>query len=196
MRPRKAQIRANPRILDLIKLHRDSDKMRSGIALGSNIGNRLANLREAYRRVFALNEIGAFVRTSSVYETSPVDCEPGTAEYLNAVMEISFDGPPVALLDHLLEIEFKMGRPSNRPKNSPRKIDLDILYVGNMVLNSPEIIIPHPRLARRRFVLAPLAEIAPHLIPPGHSRSVSLLLEELNNGEEVTKLPHILSHDQ
>jgi 2-amino-4-hydroxy-6-hydroxymethyldihydropteridine diphosphokinase len=194
--PRKAQVWAKPRILDLIKLRRDSDKMRSGIALGSNIENRLANLREGYRRVFALNESGAVVRASSIYETTPVDSEPGTAQYLNAVMEISFDGPPLALLDHLLEIEFKMGRPPKRPRNSPRTIDLDILYLGNLVLNNPEIIIPHPRLANRRFVLAPLAEIAPHLILPGYSRSVSLLLEELSNGEEVTKLPHILSHDQ
>ena len=169
--------------------------MRSGIALGSNIGNRLANLREAYQHVFALNKIGAFVRTSSIYETSPVDSEPGTAEYLNAVMEISFDGPPVALLDHLLEIESKMGRPSKRPRNSPRGIDLDVLYVGNLVLNNPEVIIPHPRLAKRRFVLAPLAEIVPDLVLPGQSRSVSSLLEELNTQEEVTKLACHLSHD-
>jgi 2-amino-4-hydroxy-6-hydroxymethyldihydropteridine diphosphokinase len=170
--------------------------MRSGIAFGSNIGNRLANLREAYRRVFALNEAGAFVRTSSIYKTSPVDCEPGTPDYLNAVMEISFNGPPVALLDQLLEIELKMGRHSRRPRNSPRRIDLDVLYVGNMVLNNPEITIPHPRLAKRRFVLVPLAEIAPDLILPGQSLSVSFLLEELNNREEVTKLPYHLSNDQ
>ncbi|HEV3210751.1 MAG TPA: 2-amino-4-hydroxy-6-hydroxymethyldihydropteridine diphosphokinase [Chthoniobacterales bacterium] len=163
--------------------------MRSAIALGSNIGKRLANLRKAYQRVSALNEIGGFVRSSSVYETGPVDCEPGTPEYLNAVMEISFDGPPVALLDHLGQIEVEMGRLSKRPRNSPRTIDLDILYVGNLVLNSPEITIPHPRLAERRFVLAPLAEIAPDLILPGHSRSVRSLLEKLNNQEEVRRLP-------
>jgi 2-amino-4-hydroxy-6-hydroxymethyldihydropteridine diphosphokinase len=163
--------------------------MRSAIALGSNIGNRLANLREAYQRVSALNEIGGFIRSSSVYETNPVDCEPGTAEYLNAVMEISFGGPPVALLDELQRIEAKMGRPSRRPRNSPRTIDLDILYVGNLVLNRQEIIIPHPRLAKRRFVLAPLAEIAPDLILPGHSCSISSLLEMLNDEEEVVRLP-------
>jgi len=168
--------------------------MRSGIALGSNIGDRLVNLREAYQHVFALNEIGAIVRTSSIYETSPVDSEPGTEEYLNAVMEISFDGEPVALLDHLLEIELKMGRPSRRPRNAPCKIDLDVLYVGSLVVNTPEIIIPHPRLAKRRFVLTPLAEIVPDLVLPGQSRSVSSLLDELNTQEEVTKLPYHLPH--
>jgi 2-amino-4-hydroxy-6-hydroxymethyldihydropteridine diphosphokinase len=169
--------------------------MRSGIAFGSNIGPRLVNLREAYQHVLALNKIGAFVRTSSIYETSPVDSEPGTEEYLNAVMEIEFDGSPVALLDHLLEIELKMGRPSRRPKNSPRKIDLDLLYVGNLVLNQPGIIVPHPQLAKRRFVLAPLAEIVPDLVLPRQSRRVSALLEGLNSREEVTKLPYRLSHD-
>src|SRR6516225_12301947 len=101
--------------------------MRCGIALGSNIENRLENLRDGCRRASALHEPGPPMRASSIYETTPVDCEPGTAQYLNAVMEISFDGPPLALLDHLLEIEFKMGRPSKRPRNSSRKIDLDIL---------------------------------------------------------------------
>src|SRR5215470_11625772 len=163
--------------------------MRSAIALGSNMGDRLANLREAYQRVSFLNEIGGLVRSSSIYETSPVDCEPETAEYLNAVMEISFDGPPVALLNHLQQIEAEMGRPSKRPRNSPRIIDLDILYVGNLVLHSAEIIIPHPRLAKRRFVLAPLAEIAPDLVLPGHSRSISTLLGKLNDEEEVRRLP-------
>ena len=170
--------------------------MRSGIAFGSNIGNRLANLQEAYRRVFALNVAGAFIRTSSIYKTSPVDSEPGTPDYFNAVMEISFNGSPVALLDQLLEIELKMGRPSKRPRNFPRRIDLDVLYMGSLVLNNPEITIPHPRLAKRRFVLAPLAEIAPDLIIPGQSLPVSSLLENLTNREEVTKLPYHLSNDQ
>jgi 2-amino-4-hydroxy-6-hydroxymethyldihydropteridine diphosphokinase len=168
-------------------------KMRSGIALGSNIGDRLANLREAYQQVVALNTIGAVVRTSSIYETSPVDSEPGTEEYLNAVMEIGLDSPPISLLDRLLEIELKMGRPSRRPRNSPRKIDLDVLYVGDLVLNEPRIIIPHPRLAKRRFVLTPLAEIAPDLLLPGQLHCVSALLEGLNTQEKVRKLLYRLS---
>ena len=162
--------------------------MRCGIALGSNIENRLANLREGCKRAALLHEAGPPIRVSSIYETTPVDCEPGTKPYLNAVMEINFSGPPVALLDQLLRIEREMGRPSKKPRNSPRGIDLDVLYVGNLVLNNSEIIIPHPRLSQRRFVLTPLAEIAPDLILPGHSRSVGALLADLADPGEVNLL--------
>jgi 2-amino-4-hydroxy-6-hydroxymethyldihydropteridine diphosphokinase len=167
--------------------------MRCGIALGSNIENRLANLREGYKRASLLHEAGQAIQVSSIYETSPVDCKPGTTPYLNAVMEINFSEPPIALLDQLLRIEREMGRPSKRPRNSPRTIDLDLLYVGNLVLNNPEIIIPHPRLCQRRFVLTPLAEIAPELILPGHSRCVRALLADLNDPGEVIRLYYPLS---
>jgi 2-amino-4-hydroxy-6-hydroxymethyldihydropteridine diphosphokinase len=169
--------------------------MRSGIAFGSNLGNRLANLREAYQQVAALNKTGALVLASSIYETSPVDSEPGTGEYLNAVAEIGFDDSPVALLDHLLKIESKLGRPTRRPRSAPREIDLDVLYVGDLLLNKPGIIVPHPRLAKRRFVLAPLGEIAPDLVLPGQTRPVSMLLEELDTPEKVKRLPYRLSND-
>jgi 2-amino-4-hydroxy-6-hydroxymethyldihydropteridine diphosphokinase len=162
--------------------------MRCGIALGSNIEDRLENLRDGCRRASALHEAGPPIRCSSIYETSPVDCEPGTAPYLNAVMEINFTGPPVALLDRLLQIERAMGRPSKRPRNSPRTIDLDILYAGNLVLNNPEIIIPHPRIHRRRFVLAPLAEISPNLVLPGYQRPVKSLLAQLDDTGKVIRL--------
>ena len=162
--------------------------MRCGIALGSNIENRLANLREGGKRARLLHEAGPPIRVSSIYETAPVACEPGTTLYLNAVLEINFTGPPVALLDRLLEIEKSMGRPSKRPRNSPRIIDLDVLYAGNLVLNNPEIIIPHPRLRQRRFVLAPLAEISPELVLPGQMQSVRRLLAELDDPGDVSRL--------
>jgi 2-amino-4-hydroxy-6-hydroxymethyldihydropteridine diphosphokinase len=167
--------------------------MRCGIALGSNIENRLANLREGCKRVCALHEPGPPIRASSIYDTDPVACEPGTMPYLNAVLEINFTGPPVALLDLLLEIEKSMGRPSKRPRNSPRTIDLDVLYSGNLVLNNPEIIIPHPRLHQRRFVLTPLAEISPDLVLPGQMRSVRNILAELEDSGEVSRLDFPLS---
>jgi 2-amino-4-hydroxy-6-hydroxymethyldihydropteridine diphosphokinase len=77
---------------------------------------------------------------------------------------------------------------SKRPKNSPRAIDLDVLYAGNLVLNSPEMILPHPRLQQRRFVLTPLAEISPDLVLPGQTRSVRRLLAELDDPGQVTQL--------
>ena len=169
-----------------------TNPMRCGIALGSNIENRLANLREGGKRASVLHEPGVPIRVSSIYETTPVDCEPGTTPYLNAVMEINFSGPPVALLDQLLQIEREMGRLSKRPRNAPRKIDLDALYVGHLIVNDPEIVIPHPRLSRRRFVLAPLAEIAPELILPGYSRSIRALLADLNDPGEVIRLDYPL----
>jgi 2-amino-4-hydroxy-6-hydroxymethyldihydropteridine diphosphokinase len=162
--------------------------MRCGIALGSNIEDRLANLREGCIRVLTLHEAGPQAKASSVYETAPVDCEPGTRPYLNATMEINFTGPPVDLLDRLLETEKAMGRPSKRPRNSPRTIDLDVLYAGNLVLNNPEIIIPHPRLRQRRFVLTPLAEISPELVLPGQMLSIRALLAGLDDPSQVTRL--------
>ena len=166
--------------------------MRSGIALGSNVGDRLASLRAAYRNVAKLSSDPAAVRCSSIYETSPVDSPPGVSSYLNAVMEIEYDRPAIALLDSLLNIERALGRPSKRPRNAPRTIDLDLLYVGNSTLNSPEIIIPHPRITQRRFVLEPLAEVVPDLVLPGQTHSIRHLLMGLKTEEEVTKVPQEL----
>jgi 2-amino-4-hydroxy-6-hydroxymethyldihydropteridine diphosphokinase len=166
--------------------------MRSGIALGSNIGDRLAHLRTAYRKVAALSSDPAGILCSSIYETSPVDSPPGVSAYLNAVVEIEYERPAIALLDSLLKIERELGRPSKRPRNAPRTIDLDLLYVGNFTLNSPEIIIPHPRITQRRFVLAPLADVAPGLVLPGESRPIRQLLAGLKSEEEVTKVPQEL----
>jgi 2-amino-4-hydroxy-6-hydroxymethyldihydropteridine diphosphokinase len=162
--------------------------MRCGIALGSNIENRLANIREGGKRACSLHEPGPPIRVSSIYETAPVNCEPGAMPYLNAVMEVNFTGPPVALLDRLLEIERARPVTSKRPRNSPRIIDLDVLYAGNLVLNNPEIIIPHARLRQRRFALTPLAETSPDLVFPGQLLSVQRLLAELDDPGQVTRL--------
>ena len=167
--------------------------MRCGIALGSNIEDRLEHLRDGFRRTISFHEPGPPLAVSSIYETAPVGCEPGTTPYLNSVIEINFSGPPVALLDKLLEIEKAMGRPSKRPRNSPRTIDLDVLYAGNLVLNNPEIIIPHPRLHQCRFVLTPLAEIAPELLLPGHMNTVKSLLADLQDPSTVTRLDSSLN---
>jgi 2-amino-4-hydroxy-6-hydroxymethyldihydropteridine diphosphokinase len=107
-------------------------------------------------------------------------------------MEFEYEKPAIALLDSLLKIERGLGRPSKRPRNAPRTIDLDLLYVGNLTLNSPEIVIPHPRISHRRFVLEPLAEIAPELVLPGQTVSIRDLWIRLKSEEEVTKIPEEL----
>jgi 2-amino-4-hydroxy-6-hydroxymethyldihydropteridine diphosphokinase len=161
--------------------------MRTGIGLGSNVGDRLAYLREGFHRIRSLHTAAEPPLVSSIFETSPIDCAPGTNAYLNATVEIQFDRPPIVLLDALLRIEREMGRPSKRPRNAPRMIDLDVLYVGNLILNNSEIIIPHPRLPQRRFVLAPLSEIAPDLIVPGQTKTIRALLEDLTDTERVVR---------
>ncbi len=159
--------------------------MRVGIALGSNLGDRLAHLRQARALVLALPKISPPVIDSRVYETEPVGSSPDAGAYLNAIIEVEYDGQPITLLDGLQGIEAEMGRPSKRPRNAPRTIDLDILYAGNLVLSNEEVVIPHPRLHRRRFVLTPLADIRPELILPGQQQSIASLLAGLNDPAAV-----------
>src|ERR1700752_4040997 len=103
--------------------------------------------------------------------------------------KFEFHRPAIALLDSLLKIEQSLGRPSKRPRNAPRTIDLDLLYAGNLTLNSPEIIIPHPRITQKRFVLQPLADVAPELVLPGQTLSIRHLWMRLKTDEEVTRIP-------
>jgi 2-amino-4-hydroxy-6-hydroxymethyldihydropteridine diphosphokinase len=159
--------------------------VRTGLALGSNLGDRLAHLRAARAALTALPGIGGPVLSSRVYETEPVGTGPEAGPFLNAVVEVDWPGPPSELLDLLQGIEATQGRPSKRPRNAPRTLDLDILYVGNLALTSQELVIPHPRLHLRRFVLAPLADLRPELILPGQHAPVAALLAALPHSPAV-----------
>ena len=159
--------------------------MRTGIALGSNLGDRLAHLRAARAELGKLEGIGEPILASRVYETEPVGTEDDAGAFLNAVLEVEFTGEPAALLASLQAIEAKLGRPSRHPRNSSRTIDLDILSLGDCVLSSEDIAIPHPRLHLRRFVLAPLADVCPRTILPGHTKCVAELLTELRDPAKV-----------
>lgn len=159
--------------------------MRTGIAFGSNLGDRLEHLRQARAALAGLSSVTGPFHFSRVYETEPIDTEPGTQPFLNAVGEVEYEGHPLALLDALQEIEARFGRPSKRPRNAPRPIDLDVLYVGNLVLRNEEIVIPHPRLHMRRFVLQPLSEIRPELLLPGQEEPISHLLTALSDHSAV-----------
>ena len=159
--------------------------MRAGLALGSNLGDRLAHLRFARERILTLPGVSAPALASRVYETEPVGSGPDAGAYLNAVLEVEYTGQPITLLDGLQRIEADFGRPSKRPRNAPRTLDLDILYAGNLVLSNAEVVIPHPRLHLRRFVLTPLADVRPDLLLPGQHETVATLLARLHDPARV-----------
>lgn len=166
--------------------------MRSGIALGSNLGDRLAHLRTGRDEVLSITGVSLPLLCSRVYETEPVGSGPDAGAFLNAVIEVEFAGQAIDLLESLQEIEAMRGRPSKRPRNAPRTLDLDILYIGNLVLSNEEVVIPHPRLHLRRFVLAPLADIRPELTLPGQQQTVGEILARLEDPAAVTLWPEAL----
>jgi 2-amino-4-hydroxy-6-hydroxymethyldihydropteridine diphosphokinase len=145
------------------------------LALGSNIGDREANLREAVQRLES-DEIQV-LRRSSLYETAPQELldQPW---FLNAVIEVETSFFPLQLLARVREIELQMGRRRVIAKG-PRNIDIDILFYGRSVIATAELEVPHPRIAQRRFVLEPLAEIAPELRNPLTGKTAGELLAAL-----------------
>jgi 2-amino-4-hydroxy-6-hydroxymethyldihydropteridine diphosphokinase len=151
------------------------------IALGSNVGDRAAMLERA---MAAMNSAGIRVsRQSSFYVTEPVDA-PGQAWFLNAVVEAETSLLPLQLLHTLLRIERELGRRRITP-HGPRTIDLDILFYGSSVIRSKELKVPHPHLSERRFVLVPLAQIAPEFRHPAMHKSVTQLLADTPDRSEV-----------
>jgi 2-amino-4-hydroxy-6-hydroxymethyldihydropteridine diphosphokinase len=162
--------------------------VRAGIAFGSNMGDRLRHLVEARERVLASRWIDAPVLASGVYLTSPLDCPPGSGPFYNAVLEVELAGEPEDLMHELRACELQLGRLQEAPRNVPRTIDLDLLYAGNLELRTGTLIVPHPRIAQRRFVLEPLAEIRPELVLPGYTETVAELLAKLPLGDSVERL--------
>lgn len=146
------------------------------LGLGSNLGNREANLRLAIRWLEPLVRIEA---VSSLYETEPVGT--GGPPFFNAVLRVVTGLTPQALLRHAKNVEWDIGR---RPaaRWAPRPIDIDLLVFGDETVNEPDLVVPHPLLAERAFVLVPLAELAPDLRPPGAEATVSGLLSRVDAG--------------
>ncbi len=160
--------------------------MKIGVALGSNLGDRMVNLRAARRAVVDL--VGdKNLLASPVYETEPVGCEPGAEKFLNAVLEIEYDGDPTELLDHMIKIEEALGRKRNHVSSVSRKIDIDLLYADDLSVENEKLHLPHPRMHQRRFVLQPLADIRPELVLPGQTKPVRELLAELKDSATMTR---------
>jgi 2-amino-4-hydroxy-6-hydroxymethyldihydropteridine diphosphokinase len=152
------------------------------LSLGSNIGNRAAQLREAQHR---LAKLGRVTQVSSFYETEPVEVT-GQPWFLNAALALETNQAPHELMHSILQIEREMGR-ERLQKKGPRTIDIDILLFGDATLNSPEVTIPHPAMHQRRFVLEPLAEIAPEARHPVLNRTMDELRDALPEGPQVRR---------
>ncbi len=160
--------------------------MKVGLALGSNLGDRLKHLQQAKAYLLSLSREG-WHGASPVYETEPVGCPPHSPKFLNAVLEIEFGGAPKTLLKKILAYEVAHGRDRHLPKSAARTIDIDILYFGEQEILEKNLVVPHPRMAERRFVLLPLSTIRPDMIVKGTGKTVRMLLRELPAREGEVK---------
>jgi 2-amino-4-hydroxy-6-hydroxymethyldihydropteridine diphosphokinase len=167
-----------------------SSGYRAGIALGANLQERLRSLTTARQSIFGLAGVLPPFLSSSVYETDPVECEPGARKFLNAVIEIGYADCAQRLLADLQKIEVSLGRPAEHARNHSRSIDLDLLYVGAHQIDEPGLQLPHPHIHLRGFVLRPLAEIRPNLVLPGQARKVIELCQELAGPSSVVRASH------
>jgi 2-amino-4-hydroxy-6-hydroxymethyldihydropteridine diphosphokinase len=154
------------------------------LGLGSNLGDRGANVRRA---VAFLEGGGRVLKRSSVYETTPLGM-PGAGLFLNMVLALESALPPLELLKQCKAYEAAQGRDLDDSHCRDRAIDIDILLAGELVLATPELTVPHPRMAERGFVLVPLFEIAPKLVHPLEKVTVARLLSRLPGQGEIRKL--------
>lgn len=153
------------------------------ISIGTNLGDKLQNLKEAS---FRIQSLGCnILKQSSVYETEPWGFYPGS-NFLNQVIELETNMMPGDLLDQLLKIEKEMGRERSMNGYESRIIDLDILFYGNKVILEGNLVIPHPLIQDRRFILIPLNEILPNFQHPVIHKSISELLDSCRDNSWVT----------
>ena len=155
---------------------------KAGIALGSNLGNRLRHLQDARDLLRGIAEPGSLLQ-APVYRTEPVACPPDSPDFYNTVVEIRYSGSARELLDATQGIESRLGRVASPERNAPRVIDVDILYFGDERIEGESLELPHPRLTSRRFVLQPLADIRPDLVLPGDQVSIVEHLQHLDSQE-------------
>jgi len=167
----RVQLNSMPPVLNLAYL-----------SLGSNMGDRAAHLRDAIAR---LQSEGRILLVSSFYETEPVEFTD-QAWFLNCALALETTRTPRQLMSDILTIEQEMGR-QRIQKKGPRILDIDILLFSDQIIDSPDLTVPHPAMQNRRFVLEPLAEIAPEARHPVLKKTIRELLDALPTGQTVRK---------
>src|SRR5215472_10232678 len=158
------------------------------VALGSNLGDSQKIIRDAIACLQNLSDEP--ILKSSLWQTSPVNCPPGSPKFVNAIVGL-YPGQgdtPELLLEMLRVLEIAFGREPKKVLNEPRPLDLDLIAFGNETRNTPDLILPHPRAHLRKFVLEPLNEIAPDFILAGQGRTVSQWRAGLASNETVVKI--------
>ena len=165
-----------------------------GFSLGSNLGDRVENLRRAARALLTADPSAEIAGKSSLWETEPVDVRPEYQhlKFLNAVLILRSALPPRDWLARIGEIESRFGRarvPGD--KNAPREVDIDIIFAGDELIGSGALVVPHPRWAQRRFVVQPLSELRPGRVLPGSEKTVAEILETLPGAEELLRLDEV-----
>ena len=179
------------------KTQRVSDKPSMAfVALGGNLGDAAATLREAAAEIAGWSSARAL--GSSLWRTEPVDCPPGSPSFLNAALGLQPKpgATPESLLDNLLALEARLGRTRSGLANAPRVIDLDLIAFDIETRATPTLTLPHPRAHQRAFVLAPLAEIAPGLVLPGQQKTVTELLATVGQAGEVVKTEPLMNANE
>lgn len=158
------------------------------VAIGSNLGDSTSAVRAATDRLQMLSR--APIHRSSLWQSSPVDCPPGSPPFVNAAVafEPVADETPESLLAKLQALEKEFGRRPKQVLNEPRPLDLDLIAFGSEVRSTPGLTLPHPRAHLRRFVLEPLNEIAPDVVLPGQTKPIHQLLAELRTGEVLRRI--------
>lgn len=162
--------------------------MEIGLSLGSNLGDRLHNLREAGSLINAIDDV-TIVGRSPIYETDPVDVPEEFADkpFLNSILIVDAAMPLADIATHMAGVENNMGRKRSSQANAPRIIDVDIIYAGNIQQEAGSLMVPHPRWSTRRFVVQPLADLKPNLVLPCETKTVAEVLLSLPDKPEVVR---------
>lgn len=147
------------------------------LALGSNLGDSITQLQKAREQLCPFYEPYS-LEQASLYSSSPLNCPKGSPDFINTVITFNYSGTPNELLKITQTIEERSGRKKGRGINTPREVDLDLLFFGKTILETSVLTIPHPRISNRRFVLEPLAELEPELVLPTQQLSIKQLLDK------------------